>query len=198
VGYGDELPRGFLPEEVQQVDAIYMKQGETLTIGDIINPQNIEDVYDIKTSMREYRIPAYQATKIQRATGKVPRIAKSLWRWTRAGGWEKVPLLRQRQRLAKALKYGSLGLGAAVTGIAFISTDEELEEFRTTVAVKLQLLDNSNLSELERRLMVVTEIMPEYQAYMSRFTGMFDAADLVNVLLFYHALGSDDDSEEPE
>jgi hypothetical protein len=162
-----------------QIDVLRLKQGYSPQVGDILDPNQLDDLYEIKTSAGG-KVDPGQKQRLKTVRGGKIQISMSQRRWTFTLGWHKNP------RVSKIVKM--LGLvGLATSAYAIINADDYDDEIDEIIA-KLDAAKNE-ADDNEKRVQMVLALN-DLKNYLNHFDPS-DSVNLVSLGMIYHILGND-------
>jgi hypothetical protein len=188
---GGDSPAGHDPQQIQQIDAMYVKSGYRPQVGDTIDPNKVQEVYDVKTS-RTGRLSSAQRTNIPTITGKDPQVVEYARRWSRAQGWhvdERADFrVRHGKCVGRAIKVisvaGAVG-GFATAGTAWIRYEEEADGFSASYYALLRQLQNADPNDYAAVTSIAVQLLGEINLYLAQFSPASEPFDVVMVVSIY-------------
>ena len=181
VGIGPNLPSGYSHDNVQQVDMMYAKSGYQPVVGDILDPNQIDDHYDIKTSVRG-RVSGRQLENFEEIFGPhKTKVGQSLRRWSLVDGWH------DNETQGRRFKLIGIAIGVVTMATACVAWADESEMFYERIDPLLTAIKNED-DALERRLLAIQAIQ-EAKTYLAKFTPDSTLVDILSWVMMYKAAG---------
>lgn len=174
-------PSGRSIKDTTQVDALYMKNGKTLKPGVILDASNLQDVYDIKNTLRG-KLAGDQLDRLKKLVSRgspTPRYVKAVHpkrRWTPSLGWHDNP------RFTKYIKLFSL-LGPAFAIRAMIRSAEHEDELERIDELSRDL---KGLEDVDQACLIRAEVLEVLKTYFERLNP--GPSEGFNILIYFKML----------
>jgi hypothetical protein len=125
VSIGNTPPGGV--DGTTQIDVLRMKQGQTMQKGQVFDPNKVDDLFDVKTSISGTLSDQQKGRLRGLMGGRDIMVVGTKRRWTAASGWHDNKKLKNAATVWKAY-------GIATTAYAIIHSDSFDEELEALVA----------------------------------------------------------------
>lgn len=161
-----------------EIDVLRVKDGYNPQVGEVLNPQQLDDLFEIKTSVGG-KINQAQKIKLKAVRGGLIKISMSERRWTSAAGWAKTP------RVVKYIKLLGL-LGLVATAYAFIN----LDSYDDDVDELIIKLDAVKAEPPDQKKVAAMLVMNDIRGYLNHFDPS-NSVDIITLTAIYDMLGHD-------
>lgn len=156
-----------------QVDVLRLKPNYQPQVGQVLDPSQIDDLFEIKTSVGG-KISSIQKTALRDVmNGGRIQVVSSPRRWTHGGGWHATP------RITKVIKIFSMVGMAASTGMAvkaIVNRDDYDDELDLVIAAFDRAAQATNEAD---RVLAKMEVVELLHNYLAHFMPAADAAKIV-------------------
>jgi hypothetical protein len=163
-----------------EIDVLRLRQGYNPQVGDILDPNQIDDIYEVKTSAGGKIDPDQKARLKQVRDGKI-KITMAYRKWTHGLGWHKTP------RVTRIIKI--IGLAGLVTSAYAVINLDDFDDEVDEIIMALNVANAEN-DPLQRKVACMA-VVSDIQQYLNHF----DPSDSVNIVTLgtiYYMLGQDD------
>jgi hypothetical protein len=165
------------------LDLMKLKDGYMPQVGDILDQSQIEEIYEIKTSLKG-KVEQGQLNRLKRAKGGDIKVVNSKFRWTTAKGWHLSPKFGRYVRVLSII-------GLAASPVVFVlgsEGDEKLKEVTAKAVEIKQLSEAGEIDFFDKRLHLIdlNRLMKEY---FDSVTGGNPVTDLAFLGGLYKIIG---------
>ncbi|MBL8962523.1 MAG: hypothetical protein JNK70_00490 [Phycisphaerae bacterium] len=184
ISIGEATPPIYTSQQICQVDIMRAKKGYVPQIGEVLDVNKIENLYDIKTS-KNGAIPKTQRNRLLQIIKSEQKLkmAASVRRWTNAAGWNDAAALRKRLKMLAMV-------GLATSAIAFVTNASEPDRFRQDIEPTILELQRETDPNMKR--VISAELIQKISSHFNQYYPFSDAVDVFEVVLVYRELGKGD------
>lgn len=191
VQFGGASPIGVPSTSVQQVDSIYLKDGITKHVGDVLDEADIIRPYEIKTNVSGSRKAQEQLQRITSACrGHKPMLTQGSRLCSPTGGWGENPNFARLKRALAIAGCAAVGVAAGAVLFNFIQSEEQARDFEARIAPIL--LDIQAEHDSSQRRIAILMGIKEIRDYFAKYTIEGGALDMVFLGTAYHVLGKEE------
>ncbi|MCC7492907.1 MAG: hypothetical protein IT204_11185 [Fimbriimonadaceae bacterium] len=170
-----------------EIDVVYLRPGATrFQVGDIWDPDRVQQFYEVRNSVSG-GLSAIQRERLQNLSGGRPIMrvhgTKRRYNYTQQC-WEDNPRFRKALRLLDAI-------GLARTAWNTIHASQFADELEEILDTAEDIAADTSGDPFDRRVRVVTELLPPMKDYLSHFCPDSQVTDAQMLIVAYRLLALD-------